>query len=61
MPRNDHRPKRRDRGYRPLKLPYRDVPIFIISFNRVSCLRQLIEWLSRHGYRRIFVIDNAST
>ena len=61
MPRNDHRPRRRGRGYRPLKLSYRDVPIFIISFNRVSCLRQLIEWLSRHGYRRMFVIDNAST
>jgi hypothetical protein len=46
---------------RPLALPYRDVPIFINSFNRVSCLRQLIEWLQSNEYCRIFVIDNAST
>jgi SAM-dependent methyltransferase len=45
----------------PLTVSYRDVPIFIISFNRVSCLRQLIDWLLSHGYRRIFVVDNAST
>lgn len=44
-----------------LTIPYRDVPIFINSFNRVNCLRQLIQWLQTHGYRRIFVIDNAST
>jgi SAM-dependent methyltransferase len=45
----------------PLTVSYQDVPIFIISFNRVSCFRQLMDWLLRHGYRRIFVIDNAST
>lgn len=46
---------------RPLTLPYRDVPIFINNFNRLACLRQLIDWLNTHGYRRVFVIDNASS
>ncbi len=42
-------------------LPREDVPILINSFNRLACLRELIDWLERAGQRRIFVIDNAST
>ena len=42
-------------------MPFRDVPIFVNSFNRLACLRQLLEWLRAAGHRRIFVVDNAST
>ncbi len=37
------------------------MPILINSFNRLSCLRRLIMWLARAGYRRIYVIDNNSS
>jgi len=42
-------------------MPFREVPIFVNSFNRLTCLRRLLEWLCAAGHRRIFVIDNAST
>jgi len=42
-------------------LDFRDVPIFINSFNRLTCLRRLIGWLQSHGHRRIYIVDNAST
>jgi hypothetical protein len=42
-------------------MPFREVPIFINSFNRLSCLQRLLEWLCAAGHRRIFVVDNAST
>lgn len=42
-------------------LPREDVPILINSFNRLACLRELIDWLRRAGQRRIYVVDNAST
>ena len=42
-------------------MSFREVPIFVNSFNRLACLRRLLEWLCAAGHRRIFVIDNAST
>ena len=42
-------------------MPYREVPIFVNSFNRLTCLERLIKWLHAAGHRRIFVVDNAST
>ena len=49
----------------PLRLPHgigwRDIPIFINSRDRVTYLRRLVEWLLRAGYRRIYILDNAST
>lgn len=36
-------------------------PIFIISRDRLSCLRKLIEWLEKAGHERIYIIDNDST
>jgi hypothetical protein len=44
-----------------IALHWRDVPILINSFNRLSCLRGLIRWLMAAGHRRIYVIDNNST
>lgn len=40
--------------------PY-DVPIFINSRDRVGGLARLVDWLLASGYRRIFILDNAST
>jgi hypothetical protein len=37
------------------------IPIFINTRDRVSPLRQLIDWLSKAGYSNIIIIDNAST
>ncbi len=49
----------------PALLPHgdgwRDVPIFINSRDRLNCLQQLVSWLRQAGYRRIYILDNAST
>src|SRR5581483_1171394 len=36
------------------------LPIIITSFNRLTCLRQLVECLRSRGYWNLYVIDNAS-
>src|ERR1022692_1300433 len=36
-------------------------PIFIISRDRLTPLRSLVEWLERAGHERIIIIDNDST
>ncbi|MGI6072195.1 MAG: hypothetical protein ACOX75_04200 [Lachnospiraceae bacterium] len=38
-----------------------DIPVFIISFDRLSCLKVLIEGLEQVGLTNIHIIDNAST
>jgi hypothetical protein len=38
-----------------------NIPIFIVSFNRLSYLKNMIAWLEVKGYRNIKIIDNAST
>lgn len=38
-----------------------NVPIFINSYNRLECLKKLVNWLIVHGYRRIYILDNQST
>lgn len=40
---------------------WQDTPIYIISFNRVHALRQLVGWLRRAGMTRVTIIDNHST
>jgi hypothetical protein len=42
-------------------LPWREVPIIINSFNRLSCLERLVGWLQQASYVNLHVIDNAST
>lgn len=39
----------------------KDIPIFIISRDRVEPLKQLIKWLEEEGTTNIYIIDNAST
>ena len=45
----------------PDELP-RDTPIFVLSYNRLTCLKKLIDYLCECGYsENIVIIDNAST
>ena len=43
------------------RLPYRKIPILINSFNRLDCLRGLVDWLEDAGYANIIILDNASS
>ncbi len=38
-----------------------NIPIYIISFNRLSCLEQLVLRLEKAGCTNIHIVDNAST
>ncbi len=38
-----------------------DIPVFIISYNRLSYLEQFIPQLEKHGMTNIHIIDNCST
>jgi hypothetical protein len=40
---------------------YFTTPIFLIAFNRLEALLQVVAWLERAGYSNINIIDNAST
>ena len=40
--------------------PYR-IPIIINNFNRLNCLRQLVNFLIQNGYKDIHVLDNHSS
>ena len=35
-------------------------PIYLISFNRLSFLKQSVEWLKKYGYTNINIVDNNS-
>ena len=42
--------------------PYwRDVPIFINARDRLGVMKKLIDWLLDAGYRKLIILDNAST
>lgn len=38
----------------------RSIPVFINSFNQLTYLRDSVNWFAAHGFRNVFVIDNAS-
>lgn len=42
------------------KKDYFNMPIYIISFNRLEYLKQMINWLNKYGYKNIIIIDNHS-
>lgn len=44
-----------------MKEPKREIPIYIISFNRVNELRRCLERYLADGYENIHIVDNAST
>jgi len=42
-------------------IDFKNIPIIINNFNRLTTLKRLISFLEDRGYRNIYVIDNAST
>ena len=42
-------------------LNFWDIPIFINSFNRLGCLKKIVNWLLDAGYRCIYILDNDSS
>ncbi len=40
---------------------YKNIPIYIISFNRLTMLKQLVNCLEEKGYTNVQIIDNQST
>lgn len=38
-----------------------DIPVFIISFNRLSYVKQTITWLKKYNFTNIHIIDNNSS
>lgn len=39
----------------------KEIVVFIISYNRLSYLQQLIAWLEKAGFKNIQIVDNNST
>lgn len=39
----------------------KDIPVYLISFNRLSYLERLVAWLEKAGCTNIHIVDNAST
>lgn len=39
----------------------RDINVFIISYNRLTYLKKLVDWLIKAGFEKIHIVDNAST
>ena len=42
-------------------IDYRDIPVIINNYNRISYLHRLLDWLEKAEMRNIYIIDNAST
>ncbi len=42
-------------------IDYKNIPIYITSYNRLTDLQKLISYLEKHNYKNIKIIDNAST
>lgn len=54
--------KERDEAFRRCKSRgIKNIPIFIISFNRLSYVKGMIEQLENRGFKNINIIDNKST
>ena len=43
------------------ELSNKTVPVFLISYNRLSYIRQVIDSLEHFGFENITIVDNAST
>lgn len=42
------------------KQAYKKIPIYIISYNRLSYLKNMVSWLQKNNYKNITIIDNNS-
>jgi len=53
--------KLRSKLVNPRIKSYKGIPIIINNFNRLDYLKQMLSWLDDAGYKKIYIIDNAST
>lgn len=37
-----------------------NTPVFIISYNQLSYVKQMVDWLKRYGFNNIHIVDNQS-
>lgn len=44
-----------------LQFDAKGIPVFIVSFNRLTCLKKTVEWFEKSGYENIQIIDNCSS
>jgi hypothetical protein len=42
-------------------IPSEDIPVFINNFNRLSAMREMVDWLRSAGTKHITILDNDST
>ena len=47
--------------FRPYTANLNDIPVFIISYNRLSFVKQSVDWMITYGLKNIHIIDNNST
>ena len=50
-----------DKKLREQHFNYKKIPIFIVSFNQLKYLKQLVTYLNTNNYLNIIIIDNNST
>jgi|GEM_PF-674595 len=39
----------------------KNIPVFIVTRNRLECLQKLIDWLEKNDLKNIYILDNNST
>lgn len=44
-----------------IKQGINNIPVFLISYNRLSYVRQMVDQLEKYNIKNIYIIDNAST
>ena len=45
----------------PKHFDYSKIPVFIISYNQLSYVKQMVDWLKSYGLTNIHIVDNKST
>jgi len=51
----------RKKSYKiPSDLDYTKIPVFIISYNQLSYVKQIVEWLKKYNFKNIHIVDNNS-
>lgn len=38
-----------------------NTPVFIISYNQLSYVKQMVDWLKKYGFKNIHIVDNQSS
>ena len=46
---------------KPTNFDYTKIPVFIISYNQLSYVKQMVDWLKKYGFANIHIVDNKSS